>query len=171
MEAIWQTAIHTPWWVYLLLGYLIAVGIKASKVRVIPYWKVFVLPTVFLSMSIHTLATIETMECLSIGSWILAILVGSLFGWWQVQRLDIKFDKKRSLIQIPGSWDTLLVILIIFIAKYYLGYEKATNPILVAQFNFKVGMLVLSGVCTGLFLGRLFCYMRHYKDDAGVDFT
>ena len=79
--------------------------------------------------------------------------------------------KKHSLIQIPGSWDTLLVILIIFIAEYYLGYEKATNPILVAQFSFKVSLLVLSGVCTGLFLGRLFCYKSHYKDDAEIDFT
>lgn len=171
MGAIWQAAIHTPWWVYLLLGYLIAVGIKGSKVRIIPFWKVFLLPIIFLSMSIQNLATYETIEYLSIGSWIFAMLVGSLFGWWQVQRLDIKIDKKSSLIQIPGSWDTLLVILIIFIAKYYFGYEQATNPVLVAQLKFKVSMLVLSGVCTGLFLGRLFCYISHYKDDVEVDLT
>jgi hypothetical protein len=169
MGAIWQAAIHTPWWVYVLLGYLIAVGIKASKERVIPFWKIFVLPTIFLSISIQNLTTIENIEYLSIGSWIVAMLVGSLFGWWQVKRLDIKIDKKCLLIQIPGSWDTLLVILIIFIAKYYFGYEKATNPVLVAQLKFKISMLVLSGVCTGLFLGRLFGYMSHYKDDTESD--
>lgn len=97
------------------------------------------------------------------------MLVGSLFGWWQVKRLDIKIDKKSSLIQIPGSWDTLLVILIIFAAKYYFGYEKATNSVLAAQLNFKVSMLVLSGVCTGLFLGRLLGYMSYYKDDTDDD--
>ena len=169
MGAIWQAAVHTPWWVYLLLCYLIAVGIKASKVRIIPLWKAFVLPTIFLSMSIQTLTTIETIEHLSIGSWIVAMLVGSSFGWWQVQRLDIKIDKKRSLIQIPGSWDTLVVILIIFIAKYYFGYEKATNPVLVTQLNFKISVLVLSGGCTGLFLGKLCCYMSHYKNSIEVD--
>lgn len=130
MRVIWQTAIHTPWWVYLLLGYLITVGIKASKVRVIPFWKVFVLPTIFLSISIQNLTTIENIEYLSIGSWIVAMLVGSLFGWWQVKRLDIKIDKKCSLIHIPGSWDTLLVILVIFIANYYFGYEKASRRII-----------------------------------------
>jgi hypothetical protein len=169
MGAIWQAAIHTPWWVYVLLGYLITVGIKASKERVIPFWKIFVLPTIFLSISIQNLTTIENIEYLSIGSWIVAMLAGSLFGWWQVKRLNIKIDKKGSLIQIPGSWDTLLVILIIFIAKYYFGYEKATNPVLVAQLNFKISMLVLSGVCTGLFLGKLFGYMSHYKDDTEGD--
>lgn len=171
MGVIWQTVIHTPWWVYLLLVYLIIVGLKASKSRIIPFWKIFVLPTIFLSISIQNLTTIENIEYLSISSWIVAMLVGSLFGWWQVKRLDIKIDKKGSLIQIPGSWDTLLVIIIIFIAKYYFGYEKATNPVLVAQLNFKVSMLVLSGVCTGLFLGRLFGYMSHYKDDTDGDLT
>ncbi|AIF53155.1 DUF6622 family protein [Pelosinus sp. UFO1] len=168
MGAIWQTAIHTPWWVYLLLIYLIAVGIKSSKVRIIPFWKVFVLPTIFLFISIQTLMTIK-IEYVSIASWIVGMLVGSLLGWWQVKRLDIKIDKKRSLIQIPGSWDTLLVMLIVFIAKYYVGYEQATNPVLVAQLKFKVSMLVLSGVCTGLFLGRLFCYLGHYKDGKEAD--
>ncbi len=161
MEEIWQTVIHTPWWVYVLLVYLIIVGLKASKVRIIPFWKIFVLPTIFLFISIQNLMTIEDLEYLGISSWIVAMLVGSLFGWWQVKRLDIKIDKKGSLIQIPGSWDTLLIILIIFIAKYYFGYEKATNPVLVAQLNFKVSMLVLSGACTGLFLGRLFGYVSH----------
>jgi hypothetical protein len=169
MGVIWQTVIHTPWWVYLLLVYLIIVGLKASKSRIIPFWKIFVLPTIFLSISIQNLTTIENIEYLSISSWIVAMLVGSLFGWWQVKRLDIKIDKKSSLIQIPGSWDTLLVILIIFVAKYYFGYEKATNPVLVAQLNFKVSMLILSGVCTGLFLGRLLGYMSHYKDDTDGD--
>jgi len=166
METIWQAAIHTPWWVYLLLSYLIAVGIKASKMRIIPFWKVFLLPTIFLFMSIQSLTTIEMIKYLSVGSWIVAMLVGILFGWWQVKHLDIKIDKKRSLIQIPGSWDTLLVMLIIFIGQYYFGYEKATNPVVVAQVEFKVSILILSGVCTGLFLGRLLCYMNHYyKDD------
>lgn len=171
MGEIWQIAIHTPWWVYVLLGYLIAVGVKASKVRIIPFWKVFVLPTIFLFMSIQTLATMETIDYLNTSSWIAAMLVGSLLGWWQVKCLDIKIDKKHSLIQIPGSWDTLLLILIIFIAKYYFGYEQATNPVLAVQLNFKVSMLVLSGVCTGLFLGRLFCYMNHYKNDTEIDLT
>ncbi len=129
MGVIWQTVIHTPWWVYLLLVYLITVGLKASKARVIPFWKIFVLPTIFLFMSIQNLMTIESIEYLSIGSLIVAMIVGSLFGWWQVKRLDIKIDKKYSLIQIPGSWDTLLVILIVFSAKYYFGYEKTTNPV------------------------------------------
>lgn len=171
MRFIWQTLIHTPWWVYLLLVYLIIVGLKASKARVIPFWKIFVLPIIFLSISIQNLATIENIEYLSIISWIAAILGGSLYGWWQVKRLDIKIDKKNLLIQIPGSWDTLIIIVIIFIAKYYLGYEKATNPVLVEQLNFKVSMLVVSGLCTGLFLGKLLGYMRHYKRDTYGDLT
>lgn len=169
MEVVWQTAIHTPWWVYLLLIYLITAGLKATKPRVIPFWQVFALPIIFLAISIQSLMTLENIEYISIGSWIAAMSVGSLFGWWQVKRLDIKIDKKSSLIHIPGSWDTLIVILIIFIGKYYFGYEKAVNPLLLAQLKFKISMLVLSGVCTGLLLGRLFGYMSHYKDDAKTE--
>lgn len=169
MVQIWQTVIHTPWWVYIVLGYLIAVGLKASKVRIIPLWKIFVLPIIFLSMSAQTLADMETIEYLNMVSWLAAMLAGSLIGWWQVKRLDIKIDKRHSLIQIPGSWDTLIVVLIIFIAKYYFGYEKAINPVFTTQLEFKVGMLLLAGVCTGLFLGRLFSYLRLYKNTVEVD--
>lgn len=62
MGIIWQTIIHTPWWLYLLLVYLIIVGVKASKSRIIPFWKIFVLPIIFLSISIQNVMTIENVE-------------------------------------------------------------------------------------------------------------
>ena len=54
---IQQTLIHTPWWVYLLLAYLIFIGIKARKPSTVSIYKLAILPVVFLSLSIEMLVT------------------------------------------------------------------------------------------------------------------
>jgi hypothetical protein len=167
---IWQIAIHTPVWVYLLLIYLIVVGVKASKTRVVKLQRIFTIPAILAVMSVHTLmTTITLVDYLIVSSWIIAMLIGILLGWWQVKRLDIQIDKKRLLIQIPGTWSTMYILLTIFVAKYYFGYEKATNPILMEQLEFNVSMLAVSGVCTGLFIGRLIAYLYHFKNSTEVN--
>jgi hypothetical protein len=167
---IWQIAIHTPVWVYLILIYLIVVGVKASKTRVVKLQRIFVIPAILAVMSVHSLmTTITLVDYLIVSSWIIAMLIGILLGWWQVKRLDIQIDKKRLLIQIPGTWSTMYILITIFVTKYYFGYEKATNPILMEQLEFNVSMLAVSGVCTGLFIGRLIAYLYHFKNSTEVN--
>ncbi|MBU2701302.1 membrane-associated HD superfamily phosphohydrolase [Sporomusaceae bacterium BoRhaA] len=169
LERIWQIAIHTPVWVYLLLIYLIIVGIKASKTRVTKLQRIFTIPTILAVMSVNTLmVTITVVDYLIVSSWIIAILIGILLGWWQVKRLGIRVDKKRLLIQIPGTWSTMYIIIAIFVTKYYFGYEQATDPIFAEQLGLKVSMLAVSGVCTGLFIGRLIGYLYHFKNSTEV---
>jgi hypothetical protein len=168
MAGIWQIAIHTPVWVYLLLIYLIIAGVNASKTRVVKLQHTFIIPAVLTVLSVHTLITTVTAldYLLIIISWISAMIIGVLLAWLHVNHLEIQVNKKDLLIRIPGTWSTMCILMTIFLTKYYFGYEQAINPIVAEQLGFKVSMLAVSGCCTGLFIGRLIGYFRHFKKSA-----
>lgn len=169
LPSIWQALVHTPWWVYLLLAYLIKIDIQASKTRVASLKKLFILPTILLLMSIHTLITSFPINPFTLTIYIISILLGIALGFWQIYRLKIKIDKKHMLIQLPGTWSTLIVVLIVFAAKYFFGYELAVDPNLVKQTDFEIIMLGISGILTGLFVGRVICYLYRYATYPSVN--
>jgi len=43
-------------------------------------------------------------------------------GWTITSSVVIMADKKKSLVKVPGSWSTLIVVLLIFAVKWYFGY-------------------------------------------------
>tara|TARA_R110000868_G_scaffold153723_2_gene379397 strand:+ start:278 stop:808 length:531 start_codon:yes stop_codon:yes gene_type:complete len=165
MNTILSSLSDTPTWVYILFIYLMWVGIKASKTRVISLKKLFMIPALFTYMSVHTLVTSFDIRFFEITTWACAILLGVIIGCLDVRRKlsNIKVDKQKHLIQLPGSWATLVLILIIFSSKYYFSYELAIDPSLRNQTWFEFGMLAISGSCTGLFVGRLIIYLYSYS--------
>jgi len=162
MNTIWQTLTHTPWWVYLLLAYLLRMGIKASQTRIVALKKLFIIPIIFSAMSVHTVLDSFQLTGLAVGILASNLLLGIMIGWYQVYRLAIQVDRQHGLIQIPGTWSTLIIILIIFATKYYFGYELAMDPQLTEDLGFEFAMLGVSGVCTGLFIGKLISYLIKY---------
>lgn len=160
---IYEIALQTPWWVYLLFLILVKIGIKASKKNVITMKKLFIIPIVFSIMSIHTLIVSFRIDTTTISTWIGSILCGMLLGWILVRNQEVKVDKEKWLIELPGTWMTLTIILIVFISKYYFGYELTADPKLVNQSWFEFSLLFISGACTGMFIGRTLFYLRKFK--------
>ena len=173
MTDIWIALSNTPWWVYALFIYLMIIGIKASKTRVLSIKKLFIIPVIFTCLSIHTLTTSFDIHVMEVSAWGSAMLIGTLFGWAEVyrQHMHIRVDKVKHLIQVPGSWITLALILIIFASKYYFGYELDRDPELIHQNAFEYSMLIVSGTCTGLFIGRALCYLFKYNNTEHMDLT
>ena len=50
IKFIIHTIIGTPWWVWIILVYLLFVGIKALKPRIVYLPKLFIIPAVLSSM-------------------------------------------------------------------------------------------------------------------------
>jgi len=89
-----------------------------------------IIPILFSAMSVHTLLTNVNITLFSVSAWSLPILAGSLIGWWMVYQLTLRCDRSHYLIEIPGTWSTLIIILLIFASKYYFGYELSVDPLL-----------------------------------------
>lgn len=158
LNIIWQTILHTPWWVFLLLAYLIFIGLKARKTSTVSIYKLAILPAVFLIMSIESMISHFKIETLSVSTWMISIIIGSAIGILLVYKSKIKVDRNNKLLELPGSWMTLILILIIFVAKYYCGYALSQDPGSAINTNTEILVLALSGICTGTFVGRMIIY-------------
>lgn len=169
LTTIINAVIQTPWWVYLVFIYLIQVGIRSSKGGTVSMTKLAILPILFIVMSIHTLIASFQLSGIVISVWLCSIILGVWIGWQLVCRQKIQVDKTHWLIKLPGTWLTLILVMIIFISKYYFGYQLSADPRLMHQHGFEFSMLAVSGLCTGMFAGRVLLYFRKLYAEPSTD--
>jgi hypothetical protein len=49
MPTIVEIIARTPWWVWLLFLFLLWIGVRALRSAVMPFWRLAILPAVFLA--------------------------------------------------------------------------------------------------------------------------
>lgn len=160
LDIIWGT----PYSVWVLLAYLLMVGIKATQKNVFPLWRMGIIPIIFILWSFHSIYY-KCMSCPQFfGLWFIALMAGVLIGYQIMVRLKVSLDSSK-LVHLPGSYIPLLFSMLFFILKYGVGVTYALYPIMrtnVPLFSFD---LCLSGLISGIFLGRfgyvLYKYVSH----------
>jgi hypothetical protein len=152
----------TPWWVYLLLALLLWIGITRLKPQVISLKQLFVMP---LGLTIWSLGSLlDKFNALAdVSLWAVFAAFGALLGWFIVRSFSIKADKKRGLIELPGSPLTLILIMLIFGTKYFFGAFYSINPQAYKYPLIFVADLASSGWITGSFIGQTLCYWRKFS--------
>ena len=152
-----QTVEGTPWWVWALFALLIYLGIKAKKGGKVPLRRVLILPIVFLVWAFSS--TLEGGLLL----WLLCLGAGILIGFFLMQRTQLKFDKKKKTIVMPGSWFPLILSMVIFGAKYVLGVMQGMGPHMMGS-RLSISLHLLAIFCSGIFAGRgLNCVIRYVR--------
>lgn len=155
---------HTPWWVFVLFFYCLWIGLKARKPHVLPLWKMFIIPLVFVYLSLHTLIHALSPSATIYLTYTIALFIGMVLGAIQLFFQKIQVDRASQRIHISGSWFTLIIILIIFASKYTLGYQMASDPMLLHNTTFELTLVLISALTSGMFVGRLlFCLWRFIK--------
>ena len=142
----------TPFYVYLLFIYLMFIGIKATKPRVVLYpIKLFIIPLVFLAFFIKQLNRIEDLLL------VFVLITISIF-------INLKLFKpppvqiENNISIIPGSWQPLFIIIVIFSIKYFFGYIRAVRPDL-AQ-TYEIIELIISSLMISMTLSRALFYYK-----------
>lgn len=169
MQLLLEFLKGTPWWVFVLFFYLMFIGFGAVKPSVVSLIKLAILPVLFTALAIHTLIVSFSINSTAILLLAAGLLLGSLVGLLIASGKDYKVDRQHLLILMPGNWSTLILILLIFASKYYFGYALSANPMIIHNLNFEIIMLIVSGICTGLFIGRFICYLYHFLTAPSVD--
>lgn len=160
MTTIHYFLINTPIWVYILFAYLMFIGYKSSKARVVSLLKLCIAPVIFTWMSLHSMFTeLHGVYWHSL-IWVLGLIIGSTIGWLLAIRLKPQVDKKRLLVRTEGSWLMMVLIILIFAYKYYLGFVTAVHPEIISHPGFLWCSLILLGAITGMFVGRVLYYGR-----------
>ncbi|MBJ7450383.1 MAG: hypothetical protein JHC93_08510 [Parachlamydiales bacterium] len=155
---------HTPWWVWIIFAYLIYIGIKASRSGYVPLFKTSLIPVLFTAWSIFSVTEYFGFNRVRIIQWLVAVALGSVLGWIIGDRIPIKVDKKKKAIFLPGSWFTLIMVLIIFVVKYYFGYSFAVFPERLNDPLYANVYVLFSGFFTGIFVGRFLCFCYKYSN-------
>ena len=162
MEAFWQVLINTPKWVYFLFFSFMVISIKASRTRQISVWKVFIMPAVTVYFSVSLFSSIQT-GLLILSLFFAAFFIGGFLGYFQLSRMPLRVDHQKKRIEMPGTWSTLVIFLIIFGTKYFFNYKLAVAPYLAHEITFEAPLLFISGVTTGFIFGKLFLCLYRIK--------
>lgn len=153
-DTILQIITHTPAWVWGILIYLLYVGVQALKPRLVSIYRLILLPLalIFLKYKIFV----------SPDAWVylLGITAGIFAGYAQVRNSPIKILKDIKSIQIPGSSSLIVILLGIFVMRYFFGYLQASKP--EAYVEYFYWELALSGILSGYFTGQRANYLYRY---------
>jgi hypothetical protein len=163
MDTIISFFSHTPTYVYLILAYLLVLGFKASCDRVVPLSKNVLMVVAFSYLSFNSLAKLELSIFYYILFGVTFLISGYFLGWRQVSRKKILVDKEKWLLQLPGSWLTLFLVLLIFSSKYFLGFKSGVDPSFLQTAIAKTIAIFTSGFSLGSLFGRLLNYLYRFK--------
>ncbi|UCM93227.1 MAG: hypothetical protein LF884_02925 [Rickettsia endosymbiont of Cimex lectularius] len=141
----------TPFWVYLLFGYLIFRGIKATKQTVILPSRLFIAPVIFLLLYIKGFS--NNVQDLTL--FCILLIISIIINWRFFDKPLIQVN--NNLIIILGSWQPLILILIIFSIKYFFGYMRAVNLELAQKYKI-MELIISSLVLGGMFFKAIYCY-------------
>lgn len=149
----------TPWWVFLLLALLVALGVQALRQRSVPLARVFITPALFIGWGLSSLVTAAKATPFVLPAAIGAGVIG--FG---LAALTVGLDAMRAepgRVTLPGSALPLFRNLLIFVAKYVIAAAMAIRPdwhapLLLAD-------MAVSGLAIGYFIGWTLRLLGGYR--------
>ncbi len=162
MDNFMQILGGAPWWVWVLLLILGRIGIKALKPRTVSIQRMVLFPLFFIAWSIYSLyGNVMQGSSHLVVWWVISIVVGAWLGFKEVQSWHFHVDRKKGLITIPGNQSTLILILLIFVLKFFWGYYYST--LYEVPYSIYLADTCSSAVVTGFFLGRAIFFCKRYQ--------
>lgn len=145
----------TPIWVWGVFAYLIFVGIKASKQRVVYIPKLFIIPVILSALKYKIFLSASFSVYLS---YFACLALGMMIGFKIAQ--GQKFETLNNLqVKLPGDYSTISILMTFFVIKYIFGYINAINHELYQDLS--ILELSASGIFSGYFLGKASFYLKN----------
>lgn len=153
---------NTPLWVYAVFVLLCYFGIKALSPTRESKTLLLVTPPILLAWSLYSL-NLSLHPALSLGFWLVAVLVGSAAALLVFSSKDVRLDDTGVGLILPGTYKTLVLYLLFFAVNYYFGYEAQVHPQLSKTLPIMLLKACASGVASGLFCGRSIRFYQVFR--------
>ncbi|MDM7850802.1 DUF6622 family protein [Pseudochrobactrum kiredjianiae] len=145
---------HTPWWVWVLLVYLVYRGICLLSMTNISPKRMLLMPSIFLIWGIYGMFNKLYMPWSALFIFAIALIVGLLLGKTvMAMQPPAIFDSTTGMVQRPGSVVPIIVILLNFGCLYSLNVYAGYHPDSLRELNFTAIYSVTSGLADGFFWG------------------
>jgi hypothetical protein len=169
VRTVLQIVGGTPLWVWALLALLVFLGVRALRATTAPLWRIAILPTIFFLWGLIGLLVANGLAAQRALPWLVALAAGTLVGWMFAGLRPIRADRVHRLVHVPGGPFPLVLALLIFAIKYAFGVLHAIDPAAFADARFWLTELAVSGVLTGMFMGRFAALWRQYRTAPSED--
>jgi len=167
LDLIGAILTHTPVWVFVLFGVLIALGAMAMRPRVVAPQRLLITPLVFIVWGLVSLAAKPQFSALLASEWVVVAACGAALGWSTTRLAGLRVDRARRRAHLPGSPALLIRIVTVFCVKYALNATAAINPDMadrIAPWD-----VAVSGLMAGYFLGWLLRFWSRYRNASAFD--
>ncbi len=151
-----------PSWVYILFLGLLYLSIKGCYKRIIKPQRLIVIPLVFAWFSIENVYRVGPPIPSQLIFLICGGILGIYLGYLHVRKVVVRADKQQHLAAIPGDWTILILIMVIFLIQFSIHYLLAIDPSLTNKTSTVAFILGVSGLTTGLVIGRNLTYFYKY---------
>lgn len=163
-----QVMAGIPWWVYLVALMIVKIGVQASQTRVVPLKKLFFAPLLLIFLAVESFWNQAVLGHANVTTWIIGLLLGGFGGWMVAMRLTLTFDHANRLVKLPGTWSTLIIMLLVIAGKVGVGYASALGQGNVPNTPLLAVVFAVSGLCTGILLGRVAGYFQQFAKSKSV---
>lgn len=157
---------NTPWWSWALLAYLIVQGVRAMRGGETSFARLSAMPIIFAVWGLWSVFALFQASMSSLIVWAVSFFPGGGLGFLRAAAMDIRTDRTRQVIILPGSAMALVSSLLIFAVKYTLAVMMAVQRDIVGATWFLIVDVGVTGLVAGLFAGRLLGLWRKYEADA-----
>ena len=157
---IFEILRHTPLWVWVLLTVLMGLGLTQWRDREVTPARIVVMPLVLGALGVSMLWPALRVMPISGALWLLCVaLAFTAAARWLVPRRT-RWNATAQRLRVPGSGWPMALMLATFLLKYAIGVFQAMQPLAASSPGFLTGLAVLSGVLSGLWLGRAWAMLR-----------
>ena len=145
---------HTPSWIWGLLAALVALGLWQTRPLEMSLMRVTVLPLVLTALSLSGVLSAFGHLPVALLAWAAGVAASLGLARKAVTVRGASWSASRGVVQVPGSWLPLVLILSLFVVKYGAGVSLALAPRLASDATFAVLCSLAYGIFSGLFLAR-----------------
>lgn len=154
--------IHTPFWVYLILLFLISRGLKARKPATVALEKLAIIPAIFLLWDIYDLLVFRTLTLATGSLWLMGLLSGAAMGYILSKRTVVTRAAAPRSIYREADYSALPFMMLAFAVKYVLGVMSAIAPDVLQRPGVSAFAIITGGLFAGVFVGKFVRYVRVY---------
>ena len=149
---------HTPFWVFLLLFFLLRQGMAALRTRTVTVPRLAILPLVFLLMSLRTMHPTDAVGPML--AWLAALVLLIPLGWRTGPRL-LAVGPDPLEVTLAGSPIPLVRNVGVFTLQYGIAVAVAHHP--GSGDALAVAARAISGATAGYFIGWAASLCRGYR--------
>ena len=158
LNSLMHTITGTPLWVWGVFAYLVYVGFKSTRVRVVPISKLFIMPAILFGIKYKTFLSGDMLLILC---YFISLAMGVGIGFYLALQTKVAIHKSSKSIELPGEHSTCILLLSFFCLKYAFGYVQSTTPEVPVQYLMLETSI--SAIFSGYFLGRSLNYVRRFS--------